>query len=191
MEFPKNPNPINIYSYLMDYVVDQLKFNPNNFIHLFSLALGVNRTHKGSYGCVFIGYPGNPNYFGDSTPDNTFSIGYKIYKKEEIGFIPEENKEFFHIKENITIAIDQFLYPANLTDIATLYYLIKKRETLEINPDMKIDRTKVYIEVKDLIDYGSKVSEMIRLKHEKFEKKQMDNYSEKKNVKKRKKIKKI
>ena len=174
MEFPKNPNPINVYRYLIEYVVEELKFNPNNFIHLFSLALGVNRTHKGSYGCVFIGYPGNPNYFGDSTPDNTFSIGYKIYKDEEIGFISEINKNMFHIKENITIAIDKYLYPTNLSEIATLYYLIKKRDSLHISETMKIDKTKVYIEVKELIDYGSKVSEMIRIKHEKFEKKKMN-----------------
>lgn len=184
MDFPKDPNPINIFHYLIKFIVNKLKFNPNNFIHLFSLALGVNRVHKKSYGCVFIGFPGKSNYFGDQTPDNTFSIGYKIYKENEINQIPEEKKDKFYINDSITIAIDQHLYSCDLTEIATLYYLIKKREELEVTQDMIIEKTKVYVEVKDLIDYGSKVSEMIKLKHEKFEKNKSDNSPIKKEIKK-------
>lgn len=175
MEFPTELSPINVFEYLMKHIVGELKFNPNNFIHLFSLALGVNRVKKGSYGCVFIGYPGEKNYFGDDTPTTSFSIGYKIYKEEEEEDIPVDVKKFFKIEDHITIAIGKHLYPANLSEIAVLFYLIKNRNDINFNEEIEIDRTDVYNNISDLLDYGNKVSEMILQKQEKYEKKMKDD----------------
>ena len=170
MEFPTELSTINVFEYLMKYIVGELKFNPNNFIHLFSLALGVNRVKKGSYGCIFIGYPGKKNYFGDDTPTTSFSIGYKIYKEEEEDSIPDNIKNFLKIEDHITIALGQHLYPANLSEIAVLYYLIKNRNDINFNVEIEIDRTDVYNNISDLLEYGNKVSDMILKKQEKYEK---------------------
>lgn len=171
MEFPKELSPINVFEYFMKYIVGELKFNPNNFIHLFSLALGVNKIKKGSYGCVFIGYPGIKNYFGDETPTTSFSIGYKIYKEEEEDTIPEDVKNYFKIEDHITIAIGKNLYPANLSEIAVLYYLIKNRNEIDFNKEIEIDRQEVYNNITDLLEYGNKVADMIKKKQEKYEQK--------------------
>ena len=182
MEFPKELSPINVFEYLMKHIVGELKFNPNNFIHLFSLALGVNKVKKGSYGCVFIGYPGEKNYFGDDTPATSFSIGYKIYKKDEEETIPEDVKHFFKIEDHITIAIGANLYPANLSEIAVLYYLIKNRNEINFSEEIEIDRQEVYNNITDLLEYGNKVSDMIKQKQEKYEKKMKETTLDEKNI---------
>ena len=166
MDFPKELSPINVFEYFMQFIVGNLKFNPNNFIHLFSLAFGVNQVKKGSYGCVFIGFPGDTNYFGDETPSTSFSIGYKIYKENEEESIPSHVKPIFKIEDHITIAIGKNLYPANLSEIAVLYYLIKNRNDIDFDTSIEIDRKIVYNGIKDLIEYGNKVAEMIRQKQE-------------------------
>jgi hypothetical protein len=181
MEFPKELSPINVFEYLMKYIVGELKFNPNNFIHLFSLALGVNKVKKGSYGCIFIGYPGEKNYFGDDTPKTSFSIGYKIYKEDEEKLIDDSVKHFFKIEDHITIAIGKHLYPANLSEIAVLYYLIKNRNEINFNEEIEIDRQEVYNNITDLLDYGNKVADMIKQKQEKYEKKMQEHNPEDKN----------
>lgn len=169
MEFPQDLSPINIFEYLMKYIVGELKFNPNNFIHLFSLALGVNKEKKGNYGCIFIGYPGEKNYFGDDTPETSFSIGYKIYKKDEENSIPLELKNIFMIDDHITFAIGNHLYPANISEVAVLYYLIKKRGEINFSEKIELDRLEIYNNISDLLEYGDKVSNMIREKQQKYE----------------------
>ena len=184
MEFPEELSPINVFEYLMKYIVGELKFNANNFIHLFSLALGVNKVKKGSYGCVFIGYPGEKNYFGDDTPKTSFSIGYKIYKEDEEMMIMDNVKHLFKIEDHITIAIGKHLYPANLSEIAVLYYLIKNRNEINFNEEIEIDRQEVYKNITDLLDYGNKVADMITQKQEKYEKKLKETEPENKNINK-------
>lgn len=169
MEFPEDLSPINIFEYLMKYIVGELKFNPNNFIHLFSLALGVNKEKKGFYGCIFIGYPGEKNYFGDDTPETSFSIGYKIYKEDEEKNIKENLKPIFKIDDHITFAIGNNLYPATLSEIAVLYYLIKKREDINFSEKIELDRQEIYDNIADLLEYGDKVSDMIKQKQKKYE----------------------
>ena len=98
--------------------------------------------------------------------------------------IMDNVKHLFKIEDHITIAIGKHLYPANLSEIAVLYYLIKNRNEINFNEEIEIDRQEVYKNITDLLDYGNKVADMITQKQEKYEKKLKETEPENKNINK-------
>ena len=73
------------------------------------------------------------------------------------------------IDDHITFAIGNNLYPANISEVAVLYYLIKKRGEINFSEKIELDRLEIYNNISHLLEYGDKVSNMIREKQQKYE----------------------
>jgi len=55
---------------------------------IFSLVFAISKVKRNKYGAVFLGFPGINTYFGDVTPEDSFSVGFKIYTQEEQELFP-------------------------------------------------------------------------------------------------------
>ena len=163
MAFPEKPTPLRIYNYLMEDLVKERKFLPENFLHVFSLVFAISKVKRNKYGAVFVGFPGINTYFGDVTPEDSFSVGFKIYTpEEEETSIPVSQKDLFLVGDKILIIFGNNLYRTNLSEIAILHYLIKNRDTLDFSKAIEVKKADVYQDIDDLLEYGGKLVAVIK-----------------------------
>jgi len=162
MKFPEEANPELIFQYFEEYLINKLQFKPKNFIHIFAIALALLESKKNKYGCVFVSYPEEDNYFGESAMKNSFNIGYKIYNDDDPDLIDIITKEKFLINDDVLIIFKDNFYRTNVSQIGFIYHLIKHIYIQKQNKNLlNLDPETIYQNITDLFIYKDKIINLL------------------------------
>lgn len=180
MKFPQGDNPELIFQYFEEYLINELQFKPKNFIHIFAIALALLESKKNKYGCVFVSYPEEDNYFGEPAMKNSFNIGYKIYNDNDPDLINATFKGKFLINDDVLIIFKDNFYRTNISQIGFIYHLIKHIYIQKKNKDLlNLDPENIYQNITDLFIYKDKIIKLLNKNNTNINIKNKDNLSQK------------